>query len=229
MQRIIDIDAMCANFEPPKPTQLEAIRKPAPSFQYAESYPGKIAPFLANGELSGWLPGCFGLVPHWAELSLARHTYNARVETVARLPSFRAAWKQRHLAVIPAMAIYEPNYETGKPIRWRIERADGKPFGIAGIWEHRFDDISPARWSFSMLTINADDHPLMKRFHAPEDEKRSVVLLDDDTWNDWLTAKNEAEIRGYLRLFDAQLMKASPAPRAKRPAKRQADSEGERD
>jgi putative SOS response-associated peptidase YedK len=207
---------MCANYEPPRAALLEAIRSPAPTFQYGECYPGKVGPFLANGELSGWQLGVFGLVPHWGDIKLTRHTYNARAESVSTKPSYRQAWKARRLAVIPATAIYEPCYESGKPVRWRIERADGKVFGVAGIWEHRFDDQGPTRLSFSMLTINADDHPLMRRFHAPEDEKRSVVVLDDDAWRDWLSAKDEKEIREYLRLFEPELMTARPAPRPTR-------------
>lgn len=39
-------------------------------------------------------------------------------------------------------------------------------------------DEGPAHWSLSMLTVNADEHPLMRRFHKPGDEKRSVVVLD---------------------------------------------------
>ena len=40
--------------------------------------------------------------------------------------------------------------------------------------------------SVSMLTINADDHPLMRRFHEPGDEKRMVVLLPPDRIDAWL-------------------------------------------
>ena len=64
-----------------------------------------------------------------------------------------------------------------------------------------------------MLTINATDHPLMKRFHKPDDEKRSVVVLDDDDWDAWLTAKTEADVRSFLRLFDPEIMTASADPR----------------
>jgi putative SOS response-associated peptidase YedK len=35
---------------------------------------------------------------------------------------------------VPAEAIYEPNYESGKLVRWRISRRDGQPLGIAGLW-----------------------------------------------------------------------------------------------
>jgi hypothetical protein len=39
-----------------------------------------------------------------------------------------------------------------------------------------------------MLTINADEHPLMNRFHKPEDEKRTIVPLKPELFQDWLNA-----------------------------------------
>jgi hypothetical protein len=42
-----------------------------------------------------------------------------------------------------------------------------------------------------MLTINADGHPVMKRFHKPEDEKRTVVPLKPELFQDWLNATPE--------------------------------------
>ncbi len=98
-------------------------------------------------------PAMFGMAPHWADVKLARQTYNARTETVGSKPSFRSAWKRKQFCIIPAANFFEPNYETGKPVRWRIERADGGPVAIAGIWEYRPAD---QLLSFSMLTINAD-------------------------------------------------------------------------
>lgn len=208
---------MCANYETAKYDKKMARRGglPEPDFQYSSQiYPGGVAPFLAAQHSSLWLPGCFGLVPHWAKPSQARKTYNARSETVDIKPSYRNAWKYRQLAIIPATAIYEPFYKTEEEsVRWRIERKDGLPFGIAGIYERRLADSGPTKWSFSMLTINAADHSLMKMFHAPGDEKRSVVILDDDEWDGWLSAKTDADIRHFLRLFDADAFKASASPR----------------
>ena len=57
------------------------------------------------------------------------------------------------------------------------------PAAIAGIWEFRPQDLL---LSFSMLTINADGHPLMQRFHKPDDEKRMVMILDPDQYHGWL-------------------------------------------
>lgn len=40
----------------------------------------------------------------------------------------------------------------------------------------------------SMLTMNADTHPLMKQFHAPAHEKRSVVIIPEGHRLEWLNA-----------------------------------------
>ena len=42
--------------------------------------------------------------------------------------------------------------------------------------------------SFTMLTINADQHPLMNQFHKPAEEKRMNVILPPDLFDDWLQA-----------------------------------------
>jgi putative SOS response-associated peptidase YedK len=209
---------MCANYQPPKVESFRYFDRPQPDFSFSESYPGSVAPTLTNFDPQLWVPACFGLVPNWAKTpALARSTYNARSETVAEKPSFRTAWKKRQFCIIPANAIFEPNYESGKPVRWRIERADQKPFGIAGIWERTQKEGLPP-WSMTMLTINADEHPLMRRFHKPGDEKRSVVVLDDDDWDQWLDAKNESDIRAMLRLFEPEIMTAKEDPRGAKSA-----------
>jgi putative SOS response-associated peptidase YedK len=73
---------------------------------------------------------------------------------------------------LPANSFFESSYETGKAVRWEIMNAGGEPLGIAGIWEHRQDGPNGLPLlSFSMLSVNADGHPLMQRFHRPTDEK----------------------------------------------------------
>jgi hypothetical protein len=39
----------------------------------------------------------------------------------------------------------------------------------------------------AMMTVNVDDHPFMKRFHKPSDEKRMVVLPDPSEYSKWLS------------------------------------------
>jgi hypothetical protein len=58
--------------------------------------------------------------------TFGRRTYNARSETVADKPSYRHAWKHRQFGVAIMQGFYEPNYATGKAVRWRVSRADAQ-------------------------------------------------------------------------------------------------------
>lgn len=150
------------------------------------------------------LIGQYGLVPHWAsDLKLGRHTYNARSETVAAKPSFRDAWRHARHCIIPAMAIYEPDWRSGKAVPTRISRADGQPMGIAGLWDQWKSPRGEVVHSFTMLTINADQHPLMNLFHKPTDEKRMVVILEPEQFDDWLQAPASRSME-FLRPFPSE-------------------------
>jgi putative SOS response-associated peptidase YedK len=148
-----------------------------------EAYPGYLAPIVHLDAVGQ--PTCvlarFGLIPHWAKDStIGRKTYNARSETVHEKPSYRSPWRRRQFCLALADAIYEPSYESGKPVRWCIQRRDGLPMALASLWD-RWTDPATGEivMSFTMLTVNADAHPVMHQFHKPEDEKRSVVVLQD--------------------------------------------------
>jgi putative SOS response-associated peptidase YedK len=132
----------------------------------------------------------FGLIPGWAkDDKISRHTYNARSETAAEKPSYRTAWRQRQFGLLLVDNFYEPSYESGKAVRWKIELASGDPFGIACLWDRWTDPASGERVvSFSMLTVNADDHPVMKHFHKHGDEKRTPVIIAPELHDAWLSA-----------------------------------------
>lgn len=227
---------MCANYKPPRQLELHFSGHPAPFEYLNELYPGDFGPILLQSPTHDdefeVVRAMFGMVPHWAkDNKLARQTYNARSETVREKPSFRAAWKARRFCLVPVDHFYEPSYETGKPIRWRIFRKDGKPFCFAGIWEtceSKNPEVDPGKLrSFSMLTINADGHPIMQRFHAPGHEKRTPVVIAPEDYHAWLNAKTDDEARAFLQAFDAEEFASEPAPRPPRdpaasPAKRSA-------
>jgi putative SOS response-associated peptidase YedK len=183
----------------------------------ADTFPINVAPFIRlakDGESEAPVvdDGLFGLLPHFAsEVSFGRRTYNARSETVHRLPSFRDAWANGQRCIIPAEAIYEPNYESGPSERWAIYQEGYVPFGIAGIYT-QWRDFKTGRevYSFSMLTVNADEHPLLKRFHKPEDEKRMVVILHPGDYAQWLACPVEEAMR-FLKLWTGPLL-AEPLP-----------------
>ena len=150
--------------------------------------------------------GRFGLIPHWSkDDKISRHTYNARSETVMEKPSFRDAWRKAQHCIIPAAGIYEPDWRSGKAVATRIEAHNGEPLGIAGLWSAWRSPTGEIVSSFTMLTINADSHPLMRNFHRPEDEKRMVVILSPDYFDEWLSAKPEQSARFLIPYPSASL------------------------
>jgi putative SOS response-associated peptidase YedK len=168
-------------------------------------WPTGLAPFIrlaepGSGNKLVVEEGLFGLLPAFQkEMAAGRKTYNARTETVAKLPSYRDSWRNGLRCIIPAESIYELNYESGKAVRWSIQLAGGIPMGIAGIYS-RWEDPATGiqRFTFSMLTVNADEHIFMKRFHAPDDEKRMVVILHPREYDDWLACPVQEASRFFM-------------------------------
>ncbi len=139
---------MCSRYEAPTPERLqEEFGVEFDAQEKLELWPGYAGPFLRKPRNvdpydDAVLPfeaevGVFGLLPFWADKKLARSTYNARSETASVKRSFREAWKKAQHCIIPAVAIYEPDWRTGKAIPTRISRADGRLLGIAGLWVER--------------------------------------------------------------------------------------------
>jgi putative SOS response-associated peptidase YedK len=156
----------------------------------------------------------FGIVPrkHIPPGVKVFDTMNARAETIGEKRSFSGAWKKQQLCLIPCQSFYEPNYETGKPVRWRIGMASGAPLVIAGLWREWEEPEGGKTLSFTMLTLNANEHPLMNRFHKPGDEKRSVVIVPPAAYEDWLSCRNTDEARSFLNLYPPEEMGAEPFP-----------------
>jgi putative SOS response-associated peptidase YedK len=160
--------------------------------------------------------GSFGLIPHWAkDNKIARQTYNARTETVAEKPSFRDAWKRGQHCIIPVQSFFEPDWRSGKAQPTRIALAHDSPMGVAGIWAQWRSPRGEVVHSFTLLTINADEHALMLNFHKPQDEKRMIVILPPTSFDDWLKA-NASESANFMQAWPAEGLKAS-APEGYQP------------
>jgi len=213
---------MCANYHPvtarDRLLEFFGVQRPDSEPPPEMAFPLSIAPFIVRAqdrvEMERDLRvGQFGLLPFWAkELAFGRKTYNARSETAHEKPSFKESWLKGRRCIVPAEAIFEPNWETGKAVRWRIGRRDGLPMGIAGLWGVWRDRAGGQEvLSFTMLTVNADDHALMKRFHRPGEEKRMVVILDDSAYDAWLDCPPE-RMKDFMRQFPAERLEAEPDP-----------------
>ena len=223
---------MCTNFRPPNSRVVQdmvAGGAPMPSEDWpSETFPGYAAPIVTRGAsgqgTAPWVCSVarFGLVPRWSRNTqhgseLSRRTYNARSETVAQKPSYRAPWRERQYALVPMLSFFEPCGESGRALRWRIAPASGEPFAVAGLYE-RFTDpgTGESLHSFTLLTVNADHHPLMRRMHRPGDEKRTLVIVPPEHHAQWLHATPEQAARLLLHPWDVPLC-GEPEPRSVQP------------
>ena len=190
---------------------------PPPEGGKLDLWPGYLGPFIRRHPLTDVgdeaVPACeallglFGLVPHWStDTKITKSTYNCRSETAAIKPSFREAYKRNQRCIIPADAIYEPDWRSGKAVATRIEGADGEPLGIAGLWSSWKAPSGDWVMSYTMLTVNADTHPLMKMFHKPTDEKRMVVILAPERYQDWLNPALNIDV--FMQPYGAERLVA---------------------
>lgn len=139
-------------------------------------------------------------------------TMNARFEDVNSRVNYKRFWLQQQLCILPALAVFEPNWETGKHERWAIELASGEPFGLPGMWRTWEEKDGTVHNTFTHFTLNANDHPLLKRFHSDK-EKRGVAILRPEDYDDWLSSTNPEFARALVQLFPAELLHAKPAPK----------------
>jgi len=168
------------------------------------------------------VPGRWGLVSGLTradglEKAEKLSTFNARSETAARSFTFGNAWRRGQRCIIPAEAIYEPDWRTGRAIPTRFTRADGAPLGVAGLWDRYRNTAGEIVESYMMLTINADEHPLFKHYHQSGKERRMVVILPDGAYEDWLTATVE-RTREFLLPYPADALIANPVKTSEAPA-----------
>jgi len=142
-------------------------------------------------------------------------TFNARSESVATSPTFGGAWAKGQRCIVPAEAVYEPDWRSGRHVPTRLQRAEGQPIGLAGLWDSWTAPDGDAVLSFTMLTISAAAHPLMMNLHKPQDEKRMVVILQEGDYDAWLNADlagNWVVVENLLTPYPADRLAAISEP-----------------
>ncbi|WP_367352516.1 SOS response-associated peptidase [Achromobacter animicus] len=166
------------------------------------------------------VPGVESVVGRWGLISAMTKadgldkagklsTFNARSETAPKSFTFSNAWRRAQHCIIPADAIFEPDWRSGKAVATRFARADGAPLGVAGLWDRYRDAAGQWQESYTMLTINADQDPLFRDYHQPNKEKRMVVILPEGAYGDWLTAGAD-QSRDFLIPFPSDKLVATP-------------------
>ena len=192
---------MCTRYLPPDQAAIEAYWRVMPSDPVrwqAQVFPRALGPLLRPAGAASPLQlavGQFGLIPAFAKaLPLKFATQNARFEGIEDKVSFKQAWRRGQRCIIPTAAFDEPCWETGRNVWWQFRRADGAPWGLAGLWTTWVNPVTGEQVnSYTMLTINADHHPIMRRMHKPDpklgpdnQDKRSVVAIELEDLDQWL-------------------------------------------
>lgn len=121
----------------------------------------------------------WGFIPHWYKKpNDGPLLINARAETIAEKPAFRAACRERR-CLVPATGFYEwTKDEEGNRLPWYIHPADDGPLVFAGVWQDWARDDLSFR-TVAIVTCGANES--MSRIHH-----RMPVVLAHDDWGKWL-------------------------------------------
>ena len=127
----------------------------------------------------------WGLVPFWAkDPAIGNRMINARAETVAEKPSYRAAFRHRRCVVL-ADGFYEWHRSGDVKIPHYISLNSGEPFGLAGLWESWTDKESGESLQTTTLITTAANEFMQPLHH------RMPVLLQTESANEWLAGSSD--------------------------------------
>ncbi|WP_085525282.1 SOS response-associated peptidase [Maritimibacter sp. HL-12] len=130
-------------------------------------------------------PMRWGFIPHWYDSPTdGPLLINARAETVAEKPAFRAACRERR-CLVPVTGFYEWHRSGGAKLPWFVQRADGVPLVLAGIWQEWGADHAP---TFAIVTTEAN--AAMAPIHH-----RIPVVIEQGDWGLWLGEEGKGAAR----------------------------------
>jgi putative SOS response-associated peptidase YedK len=148
--------------------RLEALRRLIGAMRIAiepwqprfNAAPGQDLPVLRDGTLTTLR---WGLLPNWQTDPKAQKPINARVETVAKLPTFREPFRSRR-CIVPATGYFEWKPTPAKAPRepyWVHPTAelDGEP-GVmlfAGVWDRWLSRDGEVLDSYAIVTMDASE------------------------------------------------------------------------
>ena len=127
----------------------------------------------------------WGLIPFWAkDKSIGNRMINARAETVAEKPAYRAAYRRRRCLVL-ADGFYEWHKEAAGKVPYFISLTNEQPFALAGLWESwQSKENDESIQSATLITAAAND--FMASVHH-----RMPVILESSTADRWLAGDDD--------------------------------------
>jgi putative SOS response-associated peptidase YedK len=154
---------------------------PVPNFNVCPT--NMIHVVMAGEETRRLVSMRWGFLPHWYKAPNAGPLLiNARAETIAEKPAFKAACRERR-CLIPVTGFYEwTKDEEGNRFPWYIfQRAEG-PLVFAGVWQdwsRVTEEGEEAYRTCAIVTCSANEP--MSRIHH-----RMPVILSPEDWAKWL-------------------------------------------
>jgi putative SOS response-associated peptidase YedK len=178
-----------------------------PRFNVAPTQPVAVIPNDGKDRLDFFL---WGLIPSWAkDPEIGNRLINARAETLAEKPAFRAAFRRRRCLVL-ADGFYEwrtdPDSKRKTPMYIQLESRE--PFAFAGLWEiWNSADGSEIK---SCTIITTEPNQLLTQIH-----NRMPVILSPRDYELWLTSQElpPDKLRPLLVPYSAEEMVAFPVSR----------------
>ena len=152
---------------------LDAVPQLRPRYNIAPTQRVPVVRAAPSGERE-WVELRWGLIPSWSkEPPSGAPLINARSETAASKPTFRAAFRQRR-CLLPADGFYEWQKLPTRRQPFHIHRPDGGPFGLAGLWEQWHDAGGQKIETCTILTTAANE--LLRPLH----ERMPVIVAPAD-------------------------------------------------
>ena len=167
------VEALEAHFDAVAATGI------VPRYNLAPTTPVPVVKETEGGR--GILLHHWGLIPSWAkDPAMGARLINARGETVADKPSFRASFRRRR-CLVPASGFYEWQARPGHKQPWAIQAVSGEPLAFAGLWD-LWEGPDGCLQSCTIITTAAN------AFMAPIHDRMPVILAPRD-WERWLAAQ----------------------------------------
>ena len=161
---------------------------PVPRYNVCPTQP--VAAVISREGTRHYGPMRWGLIPRWYKHPTdGPLLFNARSETLAEKPAFRAAARSRR-CLIPATGFYEWTKEGEARLPWFIRRADGEALVMAGVWQVWHGPEGARLGTCAIVTCAAAGR-------VAELHDRVPVILEPEDWALWL---GEAG-RGAARLM----------------------------
>lgn len=147
----------------------------------------------------------WGLIPGWAkDMKIGYKMINARAESIADKPAFRAAFRQRR-CLIPASGFYEWGHMETNKQPYFVRLRDGDILAFAGLWES-WTGAGDGKTVESCTIITTDANRAVGEIH-----NRMPAIIAPEMYDQWLAPESEQDrLLRLLQPFSDHKMVVSP-------------------